>query len=644
MINLENLKPFPKFCCSIGYIPTSYKVAMTYEEQLFWLCDFLKNTVIPTVNQNGQAVEELQNLYVELKSYVDNYFDDLDVQTAINNKLDDMAESGQLTDIIAQYLQLAGVLAFNNVNDMKNATNLVNGSIVKTLGFYSYNDGGGAFYKIRTITNQDNINNIDIFAITNSNDLIAELIHDNEINVLQIGCKNDNSTDISSIINYMTEKTNLFFPAGFYKVDNPLIIKSNIRGNFFHRDTTYNINKDTVLISNIENELNGENNPTQCVLNISNVNYGFEMKNINIKCNSNENGIYGYYSNTNRINIKNVSISNVHNAHGIFINSENWISRLVYLDNICIFGTNEEYANSTGIKILTSGDNRINNLEIMGCQVGLNTNVTAFGSNWHIWTGPLQGHDENDWWAGTRGIIIDEGVFDNIYIDSAYLPIVATNKKYCMINNLITMNDNSMDGSNKYDSSIVYNFNGTINNWELNLDNRTLYPFGDDGKYTNVQMISRNDNALFSIPNLYGSRYSDVNYSFRNIPAENKLIEVAKIYCENSSGSVLLNVFHANQQYAKIKLKFVNGSYSSCDVIENVGNDNYYITKSKNNNIYTVYIDCHSNWNEWIGVNVEKGVQMNALNVIDLNIQMENREGYVPNKITYDSSILDTLI
>lgn len=176
MINLENLKPFPKFCCSIGYIPTSYKVAMTYEEQLIWFCDFLENTVIPTVNQNGQAVEELQNLYTELQNYVDNYFENLDVQTEINNKLDEMAEGGQLTDIIAQYLGLAGVLAYNTVNDMKNAENLTNGSICYTLGTSTYNDGLGNFYKIREILNTDIIDDDNIIALTNFNNLIAEKI------------------------------------------------------------------------------------------------------------------------------------------------------------------------------------------------------------------------------------------------------------------------------------------------------------------------------------------------------------------------------------------------------------------------------------------------------------------------------------
>ena len=145
MINVENLKPFPKFCYTIGMIPTSYKVSLTYEEQLWWFCDFLENTVIPTVNNNGMAVEELQNLLVQLKGYVENYFDNLDVQVEINNKLDEMAQDGTLQEIISSYLNSKAIFGYDNVNDMKNANNLVNGSFTKTYGFYAKNDGGDAF-------------------------------------------------------------------------------------------------------------------------------------------------------------------------------------------------------------------------------------------------------------------------------------------------------------------------------------------------------------------------------------------------------------------------------------------------------------------------------------------------------------------
>ena len=165
MNNLEELKPvgklspFAHFCCTIGNLPTSYMISLTYEEQLLWLCQYLEKTVIPAVNTNAEAVAELQNLYIQLKEYVDNYFTNLDVQQEINNKLDEMAKSGQLADIIAQYIQLQGLLCYNSVADMKNAKNLVNGSFAKTYGFYSYNDGGGSFYKIRNILNTEDTKN-----------------------------------------------------------------------------------------------------------------------------------------------------------------------------------------------------------------------------------------------------------------------------------------------------------------------------------------------------------------------------------------------------------------------------------------------------------------------------------------------------
>lgn len=179
MNKIENLKPFPKFCCSIGYIPTSYKVGMTYEEQLMWLCHFLENVIIPTINQNGQAVEELQNLFIELKNYVDNYFNDLDIQTEINNKLDEMAESGELTEIISQYLQLASIFGYDTISEMKTAENLTIGSICRTLGRNTYNDGYGDFYRVRQVLSTDTIDDYNIVSFTNLPTLVAERILNN---------------------------------------------------------------------------------------------------------------------------------------------------------------------------------------------------------------------------------------------------------------------------------------------------------------------------------------------------------------------------------------------------------------------------------------------------------------------------------
>ena len=99
-IDVQYVSPLKKICMTIGELPSSYLETMSYYEMLVWFTEFLKNQVIPTVNNNAEAVEELQSLYEELRTYVNNYFDNLDVQDEINNKLDAMDESGELDTIL----------------------------------------------------------------------------------------------------------------------------------------------------------------------------------------------------------------------------------------------------------------------------------------------------------------------------------------------------------------------------------------------------------------------------------------------------------------------------------------------------------------------------------------------------------------
>ena len=62
------------------------------------------NDIISNENKVEQNVALLYEAFTELQSYVNNYFDNLDVQEEINNKLDAMAESGELSEIIGQYV------------------------------------------------------------------------------------------------------------------------------------------------------------------------------------------------------------------------------------------------------------------------------------------------------------------------------------------------------------------------------------------------------------------------------------------------------------------------------------------------------------------------------------------------------------
>lgn len=214
-IDVQYVSPLKKICMTIGELPSSYLETMSYYEMLVWFTEFLKNQVIPTVNNNAEAVQELQTLYEELRTYVNNYFDNLDVQEEINNKLDEMAESGQLTDIIAQYLGLAGMIAFDTVADMKLAENLVNGSKCRTLGYHSVNDGGGAYYKIRQVTNDDVVDEMFIIEVNDDN-LVGELITDN-LNIKQLGANGVVANDTKALKGFANSSVKtLIIPNGSY--------------------------------------------------------------------------------------------------------------------------------------------------------------------------------------------------------------------------------------------------------------------------------------------------------------------------------------------------------------------------------------------------------------------------------------------
>ena len=136
---------------------------------------------------------EIDIFSVKLDEF-EHYFDNLDVQEEVNNKLDEMVEDGTMEQLIAEYLQLQSTFSYNTVAELKEASNLVNGMFVRTSGYHSYNDGGGAYYKVRNVTSDDVIDDMFIIELAN-NEVIAELIVYNELNVNQLGAYGDNTHD-----------------------------------------------------------------------------------------------------------------------------------------------------------------------------------------------------------------------------------------------------------------------------------------------------------------------------------------------------------------------------------------------------------------------------------------------------------------
>lgn len=205
MNKIENVKsPFMCYCAKV--IPLAFDESMSYYECLCNFYNYLKNEVMPVINNNAEATKELQDLFVELKDYVDHYFDNLDVTEEVNAKLDEMVEDGTMQELIAEYLQLQTTYTYNTVAELKEAENLVNGMFVRTSGYYSYNDGGGAYYKIRNVTVDDTVDDMFIVEL-NSNTIVAELIINGSLLITQLGINDvelNNTTKLQSAVDYIS--------------------------------------------------------------------------------------------------------------------------------------------------------------------------------------------------------------------------------------------------------------------------------------------------------------------------------------------------------------------------------------------------------------------------------------------------------
>ena len=235
MNNIQDLKPFKRLCVTIGNLPTAYIESMSYYECTTYLVNYLTKEVVPTVNNNSEVVKELQ-------TYVEHYFDNLDVQEEINNKLDEMAESGVLADIINEEIfNELSTQVNTNTNDITNLKTKVIGNqandlsvnkfiffgdsyasgdlgyswiskLVDLIGLpsanvYDYSSNGGGF----TITGNTFLNKL--------NQAITNIVNKEEItNILVAGGFNDGhfssatSSEISSAIQNFIETAKASFP------------------------------------------------------------------------------------------------------------------------------------------------------------------------------------------------------------------------------------------------------------------------------------------------------------------------------------------------------------------------------------------------------------------------------------------------
>ena len=216
-MRLQALTNFP-------YIEEDFD-ALTNYELLSKIVDYL-NQVIANNNEQNEVVTDLYNAFNELynyvngefynnvKEYIDETIDNLDVQEEINNKLDEMIEDGTFDSIIARVLPNSVDLYFDTIEDLKLA-NLSIGQKASTLGYYAKYDGGGASYKIIDGT----ADNLFSYELTNGN--VAELSNKETFNVLQVGAKRnvnfDNAPIFSQLFKGGLNNTTIYVPSGVYQ-------------------------------------------------------------------------------------------------------------------------------------------------------------------------------------------------------------------------------------------------------------------------------------------------------------------------------------------------------------------------------------------------------------------------------------------
>lgn len=131
--NYTNLTPFKWFVLeNFPFIEADFD-ALT-EWQLFCKLGKEMNKIINSENTLGTQMENVTNAFIELynsfenlTNYVNNYFNNLDVQEEINTKLNEMAENGTLLQILNQYDYALNIKSFGckDDNQTDNTQNLI---------------------------------------------------------------------------------------------------------------------------------------------------------------------------------------------------------------------------------------------------------------------------------------------------------------------------------------------------------------------------------------------------------------------------------------------------------------------------------------------------------------------------------------
>lgn len=228
-----NQRPFRFWCQKV--LPLVYDDSISYYELLNKVVHYLNN-VIKDVSAMGGNINDLLDAFIKLQNYVNYYFDNLDIQSEVNNIIDRMIKDGTFSALFG---------TADTVEVMQNTLYSV-GRFVTTEGYYYKGDGGNNTY----ITTAEQVNDLSIKSKKVDNlyftaveifnakkfDGTSSNVQTNDrgsasINILRYGCKKyptengeypesaeiSNEYDCSSILNsLLSYGLSLFIPNGTF--------------------------------------------------------------------------------------------------------------------------------------------------------------------------------------------------------------------------------------------------------------------------------------------------------------------------------------------------------------------------------------------------------------------------------------------
>lgn len=232
---MNDLKPFRFWCQKV--LPLVYNDELSYYELLCKVVDYLNKTM-ENVNKLSENFDELQNAFNMLKKYVENYFNNLDVQEEINKKLDEMSINGFFDNLVSKYLAKSVPLPINytyiknaTVNDLLNNNYLSFNNLIKlnekiTLNNLYCRDG---IISDNAISITNNPTNITVVDAKNNTITVANTDDFNVGDKIRIG--NDEfifATILDKQDNILTLDTNIYFDVGnvVTKLTNNVILEN----------------------------------------------------------------------------------------------------------------------------------------------------------------------------------------------------------------------------------------------------------------------------------------------------------------------------------------------------------------------------------------------------------------------------------